>query len=47
MNYIFLAIAIVIVFLCLASFIPAGPGSGPGCPGMDPQWLGFCEEVKL
>lgn len=20
--------------------------SGPNCPGMDPAWLGWCEEVQ-
>lgn len=46
MNYLFLAVVAMILVLVLTSCIPVAQGSGPGCPGMDPQWLGFCEEVK-
>ena len=39
-------ILVLIILMTLVSLTRAGVSSGPNCPGMDPSWLGFCEEAQ-
>lgn len=45
-NVIATLVLIVILVAGVVLFFSTASASGPGCPGMDPSWLGWCEQVK-
>lgn len=38
--------AIIVILVGIYAMFDGIWSTGPNCPGMDPQWLGFCEEVE-
>lgn len=36
-------VAIAATVLIMSGLWLAGEGAGPNCPGMDPQWIGWCK----
>lgn len=45
-NVIATLVLIVILVAGVVLFFSTASASGPNCPGMDPSWLGWCEQVR-
>ena len=44
-NVIATLALIVLLVVGVVLFFSTASASGPNCPGMDPSWLGWCEQV--
>ena len=45
-NVIATLALIVLLVVGVVLFFSTASASGPNCPGMDPSWLGWCEQVR-
>ena len=45
-NVIATLVLIVLLVVGVVRFVSTASASGPNCPGMDPSWLGWCEQVR-